>query len=311
MSTKRFDFSLTSDAASLLCPNANEFYTKAMLSDEALDSFRLFTGVKDSFKVANIGFTNVIKAFGCEPDYSNSALTSVAFEVCPLQIAVEICQSDLEVTFDALHMKKGSNSGPMGSAEFMTMFWDELAKTSANDLAILTWQGNTDSSLPVIGECDGLEKKFNASYDAGTTPGVAKTNIDSSNVVAELNKYINGLPAALKGRYDLVTFYLAPNVIDALIQASGAHNIAVFLDTRPQVGYLGYKIIPAYGSTANTILLGKPENLIYGTDLKPDMGQLKVIDMSVTTGRQSLRAVANFKFFVGFVNPSEFVFSYS
>lgn len=306
MKSKRFDFSMTSSADALLCPNPEEFYSKAMLTNEAINSFRQLLNVKHSTKIANLSFgESVVQEYDCAFTPSDSALTAVDIEVCPLSIMTEFCQADLEESFLSLWMQRGSNHADFGPAAFMTIYYDELLKATKNDLAKITWQGDTTSTIAPYDKCDGLEKKLLA--DAAVID-VAGTTVTASNVITEVNKLIAALPDELAGEYMDVAFYMAPNVVSAFRVASAQHNVNVMLDANAPLVYNGFRIYTAYGMSANTMVLTRPENFIFATDLVNDPLEITTVAQRNTTLKDVISTRSDFKFYVGFVNPEEIVF---
>ncbi len=96
---KKMNFDLTIATNALICPNPSEWYSKAYLSEDIANNYRVIPGVKNSTKVANATFTSILKAESCDFSASASALSAITMSVCPVQAQVEICKKTLESSF--------------------------------------------------------------------------------------------------------------------------------------------------------------------------------------------------------------------
>ncbi len=94
----------------------------------------------------------------------------------------QICQFDLEQSFLALQMAKGSN-GDFTVASFMDFYWNEMAKQIGQDIELIRWQGDTTSENATLALCDGYIKNLLAD---STVVDVANTTVNSGNVLAQL-----------------------------------------------------------------------------------------------------------------------------
>jgi hypothetical protein len=70
-------------------------------------------------------------------------LSAIEIDVCALSAMAQICQFDLEQSFVALQMTKGSN-GDFTVASFMDFYWNEMAKQIGQDIELIRWQGDID-----------------------------------------------------------------------------------------------------------------------------------------------------------------------
>ncbi len=58
---KKLKYDLTVDANALLCPNPQEFYSRAYLTSEIADNFRTLPGIKTETKLANVLFDQLLR----------------------------------------------------------------------------------------------------------------------------------------------------------------------------------------------------------------------------------------------------------
>ena len=103
----KFDLSVAANA--LLCPNPQEFYSKAYISENIVDNFRTLPGIKSATKVANVLFDDLLKASACNFTSGTQTLDAIDIDVCPLSAMAELCRFDLEQSFISLQMAAGSN----------------------------------------------------------------------------------------------------------------------------------------------------------------------------------------------------------
>jgi hypothetical protein len=302
----RFDLDVQSNA--LLCPNPQEFYSKAYVSENVQDNFRLLAGIKHETKIANVLFTDVTKAASCNFTAGSQPLDAKDIDVCSLSAMAEICRFDLETSFLALQMAQGSN-GSFEVASFMSYYWDELAKQIGSEIATLRWQGNTSLTSGYLQHCDGLEKKLSAS-GSGVVK-VTAASITSGNVLAQMVAVHAALPAAVQHKTSDLRFYVSSNVAAAYQYAAAAGNTMTYV-TRPlDLTFLGIKVVICEGMSNNRMVLTLKDNLIYAFDGLDDDKALKAINLEDTTADALLRTRVNYKIGFHFVNPAEIVFYYA
>ena len=135
---RKLRFDLNVDSTALICPNPDEFYSKAYITEDVAANFRTIPGVKSATKIANVLFPELLKAASCNFSAPNQELAAVDIEVCSLSAMAEICRFDLESSFVSLKMAKGSN-GSFEVADFMNYYWGEMAKEIESEIAQLRW----------------------------------------------------------------------------------------------------------------------------------------------------------------------------
>ena len=307
--SRKLKFDLTIDANALLCPNPNEFYSKAYITEEIVDNYRTLPGVKYKTKIANVLFdANMLKASSCDWTNGTDPLDAVDVDVCAVSAMAQICRFDLEQSFVSQWMAKGSQAA-MDPSAFMSYYFEEMSKHIAADIEIIRWQGNSAGSTGTVKDlCTGYQFKLCA------TPAVvaiAGTTVTATNVVAEMNKVYAALIPALQGNpQGVLRWFVSSNVAAAFLQASFAFsNANIFaVDLANSFNYLGIKIVVAQGMSANTMVLTAKTNLLYAFDGDNDAKVLKAINLEDTVAEPKLRTRADIKIGFFFVNPSEIVY---
>jgi hypothetical protein len=303
--SKKLRFDLDVDPTALLAANPAAFYSKAYLSEENIaDNYRLLPGVKSKTKLATVLFGNVLQASSCPFDAPTDDLSAVEIDVCALSAMAQICQFDLEQSFVALQMTKGSN-GDFSVASFMDFYWNEMAKQIGQDIELIRWQGDTTSLDTTLALCDGYEKVLCANESVS---GLYNGAINSGNVLTQLAAVFAAAPSAIIRKKADLRLYVSTNVANAYELAAASGNTMTYVTTPLALTYLGVKVVVCEGMSDNTIVLTLKDNLIYAFDAEGDDKALRAVNLSDTVAEPYIRTRANMK--VGFtvVNPAEVVF---
>jgi hypothetical protein len=305
--SRKLRFDLDIDATALLQANSEAFYSRAYLNEETVDNYRTLPGIKYKTKISNIVFGQVLQAENCAFTASTDDLASVEISVSSLSAMAEICQFDLEQSFVSLQMAKGSN-GDFTVASFMDYYWNEMALTIAENVEKLRWSGDilsVDASLVL---CDGYKKSLVADV-ANVIDITLPVAITSANVLAELARVYDAIPAAVLANQEDLRFYVSSPVAAAYRSAVAASNTQANLTQALDFTYLGIKMILCPGMLGlSTIVATLKDNLIYAFDAEGDGKALRAINLADTVAEPVIRTRANMK--VGFthVNGTEIVF---
>jgi hypothetical protein len=302
---RNLKFDLDVQANALLCPNPTEFYSKAYISQEIADNFRAVPGIKSSTKIANVAFDNLLKASTCNFTAGAQDLDAVDVDVCAISAMAEICQFDLETSFLANQMAKGSN-GDFSVKSFMDYYWAEMSSEINEEISTIMWVGDTTiTGTTFLNLCDGFEKKLNADSDV---VDVTLTAVTTSNVISILTTVLQALPASLKNKKADLRFYVASNVALAYEIAAAQGNTMAYVTESLGFKFLGIKMVVCEGMTDSRIVLTRKQNMIYAFDGEGDSKELKAINLTETIAEPLIRTRANMKIGFEFTNPTEIVF---
>jgi len=297
----KFDLDIETNA--LLCPNPNEFYGRSYISEDIVDNYRTLPGIKSATKLASVTFGNILQPSTCNFTAPTDSLDAVDVDVCALSAMAQLCQFDLEQSFLALQMAQGSN-GDFTVASFMNFYWAEMAKQIQESIEYIRWQGDTASENETLALCDGYIKKMLAD---GSIIDVANTTITSTNVIAEIVKVINALPATVSRKKADLRLYVASNVANALELATASGNTQTYITTPLALTFLGIKVVVAEGMPNDHMVATLKSNLIYAFDGEGDGKALKAVNLNDTVAEPYLRTRANLKVGFTYVNPTEIV----
>jgi hypothetical protein len=299
-------FSLTIETNALLCPNPQEFYSRSYIDEQIVDNFRTLPGIKSATKLANVTFGQVTKASTCNFTAPTEELDAIDIDVTPTSIMAQICQFDVEQSFLALQMAKGSN-GDFTVASFMQYYWMELANKAREERALRRWQGDTTSVDANLLLVDGHLKKLKA--DATVidvdSAGVA---ITTANVIAEMTKVYQALPAQVRVKIDQLRWFVSPEISGAYRLATATQNTVNNITTVLGLTFLGIKLIEDSGLPTGTQVLTLKDNLIYAFDGDKDGDELKAVNLSDSVAEPYIRTRANQKEGYFHTNGGEIVF---
>lgn len=300
---RNLKFDLDVDTNALLCPNPDEFYSKAYLTEDIADNYRTLPGIKSATKLANVTFGNLLAASNCNFSAPTDNLDAVDIDVCALSAMSQICQFDLEQSFLALQMSQGSN-GDFTVASFMSYYWNEMANRIGNDLELIRWQGDTTSEDAVLSLCDGYMKKLCA--DAAVI-GLYTDAITSTNVLARMTTVLQSAPAAVQALRGDLRLFVSSDVFVNYQIAAASGNTLTFVTAPLAPTFLGIKIVLASGAPANTMVLALKTDLIYAFDAEGDAKALKAVNLSDSVAEPYIRTRANLKAGFHYTNPSQIV----
>ena len=300
---KKYKFDLTVDASALLQANPIEFYARLYGMESAAGNFRVLPGVKNKTKIANVVFAQLIQAADCEFTPTNSTVSAIEIDVCPLSIQTSVCQYQLEQAWLADQMAKGSNSD-FTVASFMAYFYEQMSAKAHEELAKIMWQGDTDSEDPILEKCDGWLKRL-CGLDVIRA---AQDTVTAANVIAEMGSVLEVATDEMLTAGSNLQFKVSPNVGTAYRIATASTNTINNVTVGLGLTFLDIPIVVDYGLPANTILLSDPNNFVYALDAEGDIDSLQIVDFSKTTLDRTIGARADFK--VGFyiTNPEQVVF---
>jgi len=300
---KKYKFDLTVDSTALLNPNPVEFYSRLYGMESAAGNFRVLPGIKNSTKIANVVFDKLIQEADCAFTPTDSTVSAITVDVCPLSVQTSVCQYQLESSWLADQMAKGSN-GDFTVASFMAYFYAQLSAKAHEELSQIMWQGDTDSVNTLLNKCDGWLKRLCGLgfVDAGSG------SVTSSNVVAAFSTVLGLATAEMLMNTSKLKFRVSPDVASNYRIATATANTINYTTVALSLMFLDIEIVTEYGLPANTIILSDPNNFIYALDAEGDIDSLQIVDFSKTTLDREIGVRADFK--VGFyiTNAEDIVF---
>jgi len=303
--TRNLKFDLDIETNALLCANPDEFYSKAYLSSpDIANNFRTLPGIKSKTKLANVTFGSLLKESTCNFTAPTDTLDAIDIDVCALSAMAQLCQFDLEQSFLALQMSQGSN-GDFTVASFMSYYWNEMANVIGQDLELLRWQGDINSSDPLLGLCNGYLVQLCG--DDKIAAGLYSGAISTSNVLTVLEAVVNAAPASIVRKKSELRLYVSTNVANAYELKAAQGNTQTYVTLPLGLTFLGINVVVCEGMPDNTIVLTLKNNLVYAFDAEGDSKALRAVNLSDTVAEPYLRTRANMKAGFHYTNPAEIV----
>jgi hypothetical protein len=303
---RKLRFTTNIEPNALLCPNPQEFYSRCYITEEIANNYRAIPGVKSTTKVANVLFDDLLRKSECSFTDATTTLDAKEITVCPISAMAQLCRFDLETSYVALQMARGSN-GSFEVASFMPYYWDEMSKQIQYEIAQIRWQGNTGgTSSTFLDLCDGYEVQFGAS-GSGVVPLTLGT-VSVSNVISKFSDMWNLLTPACKFKKSSLRFYVSADIAALYQLAAAQGNTQTYVTLPLGLTFLGIPIVICEGMSAKKMVLTIKDNLIYAFDGEDDSKALKAVNLEDTVAEPLLRTRANFKIGFHFVNAFEIVY---
>jgi len=253
----------------------------------------------------NIKYKEVIRTFstdglvangGC--DFADTSTITTAERIIQpeeFQVNLELCKQSFRNDWDAVSM--GYSAFDNVPKTFQDYLLGYVAAKVATKNESNIWHGV--NATP--GEYDGLVVLATAD---GTVNDVVGTTVTAGNVITELGKVVDAIPAALYGDPAL-QIYVSQNVARAYVRALGGFVATIgaagtdnkgtqWYDGGQGLSFDGVKLFVANGLTDNYMMAAKSDNLWFGTGLLGDLSFAKVLDMEDLDGSQNVRVIMRY-----------------
>ena len=276
---------------------AGDYISAALLSGVTIDNGGITVKPNVKFKevIKKVATDGIVKDGTCDfADTSTITLTERIIEPKTFQVNLELCKADFRSDWDAIQM--GYSAFDNLPASFADFLISHAQAKVAQKIEQNIWGGADGNE----GEFDGLVAL--ATADA-TVVDVVGTAITAGNVIDELGKVVDAIPAALYGAEDL-NLYVAQNVYRAYVRALGGFasggqgaNGVGGQGTNQALGNVmfdGVNVFVANGLANNYIVAAEKSNLFFGTGLLNDTNEVKVLDMADLDGSQNVRVILRF-----------------
>ena len=265
--------------------------------------------VKFKQVLKKVAMSDLIKDGSCDFTPTGTVtLTENILQPEEFQVNFTLCKTDFRDDWEALAMGLSAHDHlPPNLADFI------IAKTAAEVATAnetIIWQGATATA----GQYDGFLARFAAD---GTVVDVTGTTVTAANVIEEMGKVIDAIPASIYGKEDLF-IYVPQNVYRAYVRALGGFGASGLgangfegrgnNQVLGDLAFDGVKIFLAEGLPSNKMVAAQASNLFFGTSLMSDWNEVKVLDMADLDGSQNVRFVMRYTANVNYAYGSEVVY---
>jgi hypothetical protein len=277
---------------------AKKYVAAALLSSPTIENggVEIMPNVKYKQVLQKVATDGILKDATCDfTATSTITLSERVLSVKDIQVNLQICKSTFHQTWQGI--EQGYSSFDVLPPSFQDYLIGYVAAKVAAQNEVAIWTGATGTS----GQFDGFVTKISADAGLPAAQEVAGTTVTSSNVVAELGKLVDAIPATLYGKDDLY-LYVSQNIAKAYVRslggfgasglgANGTNAMGTQWYNNGSLSFDGIKIFVANGLAANTAVAAQKSNLFFGCSLNSDLQEVKVIDMSDVDGSQNVRIV--------------------
>ena len=290
---------------------AKKYISAALLSSNTIENGGIEVRPNVKFKevIQKIATDGIVKNATCDFD-PTSTVTLTERTITPeeFQVNLQLCKKDFHSTWQSIEMGMSAfDTLPKSFADYLIA---HVAAKVAENNEVSIWRGVNATA----GQFDGLVTL--ATADANVID-VTGTTITASNVIAELGKVVDAIPAALYGKEDLY-IYVSQNVARAYVRAlggfgasglgaNGTNAMGTQWFNNGSLTFDGVKLFVANGLANNYMMAAQKSNLYFGTGLLADQNEVKVIDMADIDGSQNVRVVMRFTAAVQYGIGSEIV----
>lgn len=290
---------------------AKKYISAALLSSNTIENggIEVRPNVKYKEVIQRIATDGIVKNATCDFDPTSTVtLTERVITPEEFQVNLQLCKKDFHSTWQSIEMGMSAfDTLPKSFADYLIA---HVAAKVAENNEVSIWRGVNATA----GQFDGLVTLATADSNVIDVVG---TTITASNVIAELGKVVDAIPAALYGKEDLY-IYVSQNVARAYVRAlggfgasglgaNGTNAMGTQWFNNGSLTFDGVKLFVANGLANNYMMAAQKSNLYFGTGLLADHNEVKVIDMADIDGSQNVRVVMRFTAAVQYGIGSEIV----
>ena len=280
---------------------AGKYISAALLSASTIENggIEVKPNVKYKEVIKKIATDAIVKDATCDfTATSTVTLTEKILQPEEFQVNLQLCKKDFHSDWEAVQMGYSAfDSLPPSFADFLL---GHVAAKVAEKTEQNIWKGVTANA----GEFNGFATLLALDAALPAAQEVAGTTVTASNVIAELGKVVDAIPASLYGKEDLY-LYVSQNIARAYVRAlggfgasglgaNGTNAMGTQWFNNGSLSFDGIKIFVANGLANNTAIAAEKSNLFFGTGLMADSQEVKLIDLSDIDGSQNIRVVMRF-----------------
>ena len=293
---------------------AGKYISAALLSGSTIANggIEVLPNVKYKQVIQKIATDGIVKNATCDFD-ATSTVTLTERIITPeeFQVNLQLCKKDFHNTWEAITMGYSAfDNLPPSFADFLIA---HVAAKVAEKTEQNIWKGATATA----GEFDGFVTLATADATVLDVASPASGGVTAANVIAEMGKLVDLIPAALYGKEDLYLYVsqsVARDYVRALggfgasgLGANGTNAMGTQWWNNGSLSFDGIKVFVAEGMATDYMMAAQKSNLYFGTGLLSDQNEVQLIDMSPIDGSQNVRVVMRFTSVVQYGIGSEIV----
>jgi hypothetical protein len=293
---------------------AGKYISAALLSASTIENggIEVKPNVKYKEVIKKIATDAIVKNATCDFDATSTVtLTERIIQPEEFQVNLQLCKKDFRSDWEAVQMGYSTfDNLPPSFADFLLA---HVAAKVAEKTEQNIWKGATATA----GEFDGFVTLATADATVLDVASPASGGVTAANVIAEMGKVVDLIPAALYGKEDLYLYVsqsVARDYVRALggfgasgLGANGTNAMGTQWYNNGSLSFDGVKIFVANGMANDYMMAAQKSNLFFGTGLLNDSQEVKLIDLSDLDGSQNVRVVVRFTATVQYGIGSEIV----
>ena len=277
---------------------ANKIIAAALLSSPTIDrgGIEVKPNVRYKQVIKRLATDAILKDATCDFDATSTiTLTEKILQPEEFQVNLQLCKKDF--ASDWLAVEQGYSAFKVLPKTFQDFLVAHVAAKVAAKNETNIWEGVTANA----GEFNGLSTLLAADASLPAANEVAGTTVTASNVITELGKIADAIPAALYTKDDLYIYVsqsIARSYVRALggfgasgLGANGTNSMGTQWYNNGSLSFDGIKLFVADGLASTKAIAAQKSNLYFGTGLISDLTEVKVIDMADIDGSQNVRVV--------------------
>ena len=277
---------------------ASKYISAALLSADTLDKglVEILPNVNYRTTLQKVNTDSIVRDATCDFDATSTlTLTDRILEVEPFQVNLQLCKKDYYDSWIGGQMGFSAyDSIPASFADFLIA---HVASKTAQKIEQNIWNGTAASA----GEFSGFLSLMTADSDV---IDVTATTVTAANVITELGKVVDAIPAALYGKEDLQIF-VPQNVAKAYVRAlggfgtsglgaNGVDNKGTMWYGQGDLFFDGIKVVMCNGLPSNKMVAAQASNMFFGTGLLNERNEVRVLDMADLDGSDNIRVILRF-----------------
>ena len=272
--------------------HAGKWVSAALLSANTIEKggLEVKQNVKYREVISKLSTDDLVTDNACD-FLATSTITKTEVFLTPkeLKINLEICKDKFRSDWEAIEM--GYSAFDVLPKTFQDYLLAHVVAKAAQKNEQNIWNGDGSTSGQFLGFVPALT--VDAALPAANE--VTGIPITAANVIAELGKIVDAIPAELYGNEDL-RIYVSQNIYRAYIRALGTLGHVDRFNNQElgDVMFDGVGIFVANGMPSNTAIAAEKSNLFFGTGLLNDHQEVKVLDMGDLDGSDNVRIIMKF-----------------
>ncbi len=285
--------------------HAGKWVSAALLSANTIEKggVEVKQNVKYREVISKLATGDLVTDDACD-FLATSSVTKTEVFITPkeLKVNLQLCKAKFRNDWQAIEM--GYSAFDVLPKSFQDYLLAHVVAKAALKNEQNIWAGDGSTS----GQFLGFIPALTADADLPTANEVTGTTITASNVVVELGKIVDAIPAALYGSEDL-RIYISQSIYRSYVRALGTlgHVDRYNNQDMGDLMFDGVRLFVANGITGSVAIAAEKSNLFFGTGLLNDQQEVKVLDMADLDGSDNVRIIMRFTAGVAYANVEDIV----